>query len=334
MPLSHVGLTSAIAFALLFAGSFAAADEPTKQACVAANESAQDLQRASKLVEAREQLRTCAEKACPRAVRQDCTERLVAIEKALPTVVLAPKDGDGGPDLRGAALAVDGVALSDALDGTPIPVDPGSHTFAVTFAGRSPMSLRIDLKEGDAVRREVVLKPLRSTLAKGEAKGDGGSDDDVSVAGPDDRGAAPPAARHEASERRAHTQGLLRIAGWSALGVADAGIALGSIFGILALGKNSSLQSACGTRTCQTTSIDQYKTLQSEADGVHFDGVAANISFGVGILGLGAGVTMLVLASEGHSPDASGAPPSSPPSSVRTHPWVGLGHAGVAGTFP
>jgi hypothetical protein len=333
VPLSRVGLTSAIALALLFARSSAAADEPTKQACVEANESAQDLQRASKLVEAREQLRTCAERACPRAVRQDCTERLVAIERALPTVVLAPKDGAGGPDLRGAALAVDGAARSDALDGTPIPVNPGSHTFTVTFAGRSPMSLRIDLKEGDAVQREVVLKPLHST-GKGEAKGDDASDAEVPVTGLDDRGAAPPATRREAREGRAHTQGLLRIAGWSALGVGGAGIALGSIFGILALGKNSSLASACGTRTCQATSVEQYTTLQSEADGVHFDGVAANISFGVGILGLGAGVTMLVLASEAHSPDASGAPPSSPPSSVRARPWVGLGHAGVAGSFP
>jgi hypothetical protein len=330
VPLSRVGLTSAMAFALLFAGSSAEADEPTKQACVAANESAQDLQRAGKLVEAREQLRTCAEKACPRAVRQDCTERLAAIEKALPTVVLAPRDGAGGPPIRGAALEVDGVALSDALDGTPIPVDPGSHKFTVSFAGHSPISLRIDLKEGEAVQREVVLKPLHSSVAKG----DGGSDDDAPVAGPDDRGAAPPAARREAREGGAHTQGLLRVAGWSALGVGGAGIALGSIFGILGVSKNSSLASACGTRTCQATSVDQYKTLQSEADGVHFDGVAANISFGVGLLGLGAGVTMLVLASEGHSPDASGASPASPPSSLRAHPWVGLGHAGVAGSFP
>src|ERR1019366_6077836 len=157
VPLSRFGPAFTIAFALVVAGPPALADEPTKQECVEANESAQDLQRASKLVEAREHLRVCAAKACPRAVRVDCAERLDAIEKALPTVVLTPRDAGGGAELGSATLAIDGATLPEPLDGTPVSVDPGTHTFTVSLAGRSPVSLRLSLNEGDAVRREVVL---------------------------------------------------------------------------------------------------------------------------------------------------------------------------------
>ncbi|MBV9945784.1 MAG: hypothetical protein JOZ69_02945, partial [Myxococcales bacterium] len=43
--------------------------KPTKQQCVGANESAQDLRRSGKLHEARTNLATCLSTTCPRLVR-------------------------------------------------------------------------------------------------------------------------------------------------------------------------------------------------------------------------------------------------------------------------
>ena len=150
-------------------GPAAAADAPTKQQCVVANESAQDLQRAGKLIEARLRLLTCADDACPGAVRADCAEQLQAVEKALPTIVLIPKDA-GGADASGAALAIDGVAQPAALDGTPVAVDPGPHTLAVTLTGWPPVSLRLTLRPGDRVRRDVVF---RGVAARRRRRSDG-----------------------------------------------------------------------------------------------------------------------------------------------------------------
>jgi hypothetical protein len=238
-------------------------------------------------------------------------------------VVLLPKEAIGGADLTSAALAVDGAVVPDALDGTAIAVDPGSHTFTVTLAGRSPASLRIDLKEGDAVRREVVLEPKAAPDETGPGQPGG-------AAGAETPGSAS-AVSAETPAESARSHGALRLAGWSAIGVGGAGVVLGSVFGILGLEKVSALSSGCPTKSCQETVAKQYADLQSDQGVAHSDGVAANIAFGVGILGLGAGVAMLVISAEGRSSDAPSAPP---PASLRAHPSIGLGDVGVTGSFP
>lgn len=75
---------AAALLAILFATP-AVADNtaaPTKQECVNANESAQDLQRAGKPAEARKKLETCAVESCPTAVREDCAQRLDELNKS------------------------------------------------------------------------------------------------------------------------------------------------------------------------------------------------------------------------------------------------------------
>lgn len=322
--MTRVGLVSTlVVVALLVTGSSARGQEPTKQECVAANESAQDLQSASKLIEARERLRVCAAEACPRAVRMDCAERLGAIQKALPTIVLSAKD-PGGVALGSATIAIDGAALPDALDGTPIPVDPGTHTFTVMLAGRASVSLRFALDQGDAVRRDVVLKALRPAAAR--APGPATSEDES---------ASPfaPAAALDDSDSWART---LRLAGWSAIGVGAAGVALGSIFGIMGLTQRAPLSKVCDpSGSCTATTPPERQAIQSDIDGVHFDGVASTISFAVGVVGLGTGAALLFLASQKPASDAR--PPRATAlmsASIRARPWVGPGDVGVAGTFP
>ncbi len=306
MPLSRAGLNSviaAIAASALLSSRVAAADPPTKQECVVANETAQDLQRSGKLIQARLQLLTCSAGACPAAVRQDCAENLHAVEQAMPTVVLTPKDAVGG-DATAAALSIDGVAQTIVLDGTPVAVDPGLHTFTVTLIGRPTVSIRLLLKQGDRVRRDVVFKA--GTASAKDAS-----------SGPE--AAAGPASAQGGAE--GNLPSMHRIA-WSAIGVGAAGVVLGTIFGFLALGRKDALDRECRGTLCPEAAA-------SDIEGLHVNAVGSNISFAIGLLGLGAGGALLLLYPEGSmthaSPDGAAA--------IVVRPWAGLGDLGVQGRF-
>jgi len=297
-------LITALAFGAVMASRIASADEPTKRQCVVANETAQDLQRSGKLVEARQELMTCAASACPGAVRGDCADRLQAVGLALPTVVLTPKDASGG-DASGAALAIDGVAQPAGLDGTPVAVDPGQHTFTATLAGRAPFSLRLVLKEGDRVRRDVIF---RAALPTNHAPAPPGSET---------AGNVQTASRPDSDAAVVRTR---RIA-WSAIGAGVAGVALGTIFGFLALGKRASLGKECQGTSCPPSA-------EGDIEGLHVSAVASNVAFVVGVLGLGAGAVLLLTTSEGAKPAAS-----RDRTAIVVRPWVGLGDVGLGGSF-
>ncbi len=310
MPLSRrrlIFFTAAVAVRALLADG-ARADQPTKQECVVANESAQDLQRAGKLIEARQQLETCAAGACPAAVRTDCAERLQAVREALPTVVLIPKDPGGG-DASTASLAIDGVVQSVVLDGKPVTVDPGPHTFTVTLAGRSPVSLRLTLADGDHVRRDVVFRAAPAAA-------------EPAVEPPASSG--EPSTRAVSAPRSEGNVVNMRRIGWASIGAGAAGLTLGTVFGFLATGKKVSLGNECHALTCPPSA-------RADIDGLHFDAVAADISFAVGILGVGAGSALLLF----FFPENAAAidAPRQAAGGIAVRPWAGLGALGLRGSF-
>jgi len=143
-----------VMFALFAAPLPASGAPPTKEECFSANEDAQTLRQSKKLSAARQKLLLCVSPACPRAVRDDCTERLDEIERAIPTIVFIVKAG--GSDLRDVKVTVDGAPLVDRLDGTGIVVDPGEHVFAFTANGYSPVSKTFVIAEGAKDRNESI----------------------------------------------------------------------------------------------------------------------------------------------------------------------------------
>ena len=104
-----------------------------REACVAAAEHAQVLRDANKYRQAREQLLVCSRDVCPTVVKRDCAGWLNQLESVTPTIVLAAKQGTR--DLTDVKVSVDGAALVETLDGTPIPMDPGPHTFTFEWSG-------------------------------------------------------------------------------------------------------------------------------------------------------------------------------------------------------
>jgi hypothetical protein len=262
-PVALTALLAALAAG--FAGeSLAVAAGPTKQECVAANENAQDLRRTGKLRDARAQLAVCTAATCPAAVRQDCALRLKEVENVLPSIVFVAKD-HAGHDLSAVRVTMDGAPLADKLDGTAVAIDPGEHRFAFEAEGFRTASTSVIVREGDSDRPvRIVFEP---------------------AAPPPPAQAAP--APSDGGGRRAWAIGV---------GIAGvAGIAVGSVFGLLAKSTYDQARSECPTGILSQcpAQAGQATADKSTADG---QALVSTVAFiGGGVL-LATGVILFVTA--------------------------------------
>lgn len=155
----RMALAFGVATAALLAAPAASADG--REQCVAASEKAQQLRNAGKLSEARDQLAICGRAECPKIVAQDCTQWMSEVLGILPSVVPGAKDRRGR-DLIDVKVSVDGKVMTGALDGKPIAVDPGVHTFKFETKGAPPAEEKVVVRQGEKNRILTV------TLAVGE----------------------------------------------------------------------------------------------------------------------------------------------------------------------
>ena len=294
--------------------------KPTKQECVAANESAQDLQNAGKLRDAAAQLEICTSKGCPGMVRDDCADRLRQVKAAIPTVVFLLRDSDGLDVGPSAVVEMDSAPLPAALDGTPIAIDPGDHTFTFTVAGRAPVTRRISLHLGERLRRDVQMK-----ASTGEPSHAAPGDDELGpepAPAPARTSVEPSAAQHPAgaptsSGAEEHVN-VPHVAGYAALGAGGAGFLLSAIFGAVALSQKSTLLAACPGHTCPSSE-------HSEDDAFKNNLAAGNVALLVGFVGVAAGSVLLFLWPQDAPAKTTGA--------LTVTPWLGVGAAGLGGAF-
>jgi hypothetical protein len=122
-------------------------------ACMSAPVEGQKLQRAGKLLDARARFAACAQKSCPAEIVQDCTRWSQDVSSAIPSVVVAARDGKG-QDLLDVRVSIDGAA-NVVASARAVELDPGAHRF-VFHKGGSP-----DV-ETDVVVREAAA-PIAST---------------------------------------------------------------------------------------------------------------------------------------------------------------------------
>jgi hypothetical protein len=82
------------------AAAIASTSEPARaqrgDPCLTAPVDGQKLHKAGKLVEARDRFAVCARNTCPGEIVQDCTRWSREIDEALPSVVMAAQDPEGG----------------------------------------------------------------------------------------------------------------------------------------------------------------------------------------------------------------------------------------------
>jgi hypothetical protein len=255
---------------------------PTTGECVAAADSSLQLREQHKLRAARAQMLVCAAASCPAAVQSECLRRVDQINAAIPTVVFEAKDGAGN-DLSNIKVDVDGQPLTDRLDGTSMQVDPGEHHFRFTAPGGTIIDKTIVIREGEKDRRESIVvgatalpavQPAPPALASTTAQ--------------------PPAAEDTGASRR--TIGL--VVG----GVGIVGLAVGTVFGVLASSSASSSKNECSTATCggaYSKSVSDYNTASTDA-------TVSTVAFIAGGVGVAAGAILFFTAPSGASSGASG----------------------------
>jgi hypothetical protein len=279
-----------LVLALMLVGLPARSADPTKQQCVEANDSAQDLRQAGKLRQARDKLALCANASCPGVVREDCTQRLAEVDSAMPHIVFAAKDAAGN-DLVDVKVTIDGAPLADRLDGSALKVDPGPHVFVFTWEGHPSVTKRLVLAEHDQARREVVVF--------------GGAE--IPHVEPASPATAPAAAGSGGS-------GIDRKTIAFAVGGAGvAGLIVGSIFGAVASSKWSAAKSDCGAGCAPTAPA------QGEKNTASSDATISTVAFVVGGA-LAAGGVVLYLTAPSRTASGTG---------LQLAPSIGAGSEGV-----
>ena len=278
----HAALTGAVLTFIALTTTMARA-EPTKAQCITANTKAQSLRHEGKLVEARQQLRMCGDPKCPALVSTDCAKRLDELESVQPTVVVDVKDA-WGRDLSDVRVAVDGQPLLDKLDGSAAAVDLGAHCFTFSVAGAAPVSQQLVIREGEksrpvhVVMEGVGTKPAAASSATAKATPDHDS--------------AKSAPEPETSAVSASPKAPQRTVGYVVTGVGVAGLAVGGVFGYLALSaKNRQTANCSAVSDC----IDR-QTASAAHDSAKSDGTISTIAFAAGAAVAAVGVVLIATA--------------------------------------
>jgi hypothetical protein len=235
---------------------------PIKDVCIDANEAAQPLVKAGKLIDARQKLLVCIAASCPGPIREDCTQRLADVQAKIPTIVFVVTD-DANHDLSAVRVTIDGRPLVERLDGTAVAVDPGEHRFMFEAAGLAPEARTLVVHEGDRDRREqVVLVPAATP-------------------------APPPAASGSGQ----------RIAGLALAGAGVAGLIVGGVFGVLTKTTyDHALSTDCPNsdpKACSGTFAKDWTTVQTQS-------LVSTVGFAAGAALLTAGAVLYFTAPRDH----------------------------------
>jgi hypothetical protein len=142
---------------LLFTLSFAGAEGAERSAradspdvCVAATVEGQKLQRAGKLVEARDRYVTCARAECPEDIVSRCATWAQGVIDAIPSLVVIARD-EAGTDIPAARVRVDGGPPAPR-SARAIELNPGTHRITVERDGSAPVTVDVVLHDGEKNR--------------------------------------------------------------------------------------------------------------------------------------------------------------------------------------
>jgi len=195
---------------------------------------------------------------------------------------------------EGAAVTLDGEPLEDAGAG-PLATTVGTHRVGISLGSRPPVTVEAVVKPNDTVTLDLGAVLLATFPAAGQP--------------------APPPGPEQASSGSSGPSPLA----WASLGVGAAGLAAGAVFGVLASQAEDDEVAAvkAAEEPGAPSMIDE---INGHHEAARRNVLVANISFGVGAVGVVAGVLLLLMGSDG-SGETVWAPMLAP------------GAVGVAGRF-
>ncbi len=201
---------------------------------------------------------------------------------------------DGTPSLATAAVAIDGEAVPSVLLDNDRPTDPGTHHVTAEAPGFRPAALDVTVSDGQSqtVSLRLEAEPVAAATANPNP-------------------VVPPPEQAVASSAPS------RVPAYVFLGIGAAGVVVGSVFGVLALGAKSSLDSECNSaKVCAPSA-------QGDINSLHTDSLVSTVGWGVGIVGLGLGTYFFVTSHQETPPKAA----------LMVRPWLSPNGAGIAGSF-
>ncbi len=223
-----------------------------------------------------------------------------------------------GAPIDTVAVTVDGANVPSALFDDERPTDPGAHEVKAAAPGHRTVTAKVQLPEGGDSAVSLKLEPDATRSVAAPEPGPTAAPPTAPATVPPTApatvpplpvSAAPPPSPHAPSP----------VPAFVALGIGGVGVAVGSVFGILALSTKSSLDSACRSKSCPASS-------QPDIDALSTRATVSNIGFAVGVVGVATGAVLLITSQSGDARPANAG-------RVRMRPWLGLGTAGLGGTF-
>jgi hypothetical protein len=162
----RLSLLVAVAVASAGGSSISTARADGSDRCLAAPVEGQKLQRAGKLLDARDRFATCATNTCPAEVVENCMRWLRQVDDELPSVVVAARDPKGR-DLTDVRVSIDGKAATE-MSTRAVRLDPGPHTFVFRQGGSADQEQQVIVRDGEKNRQVVAtfgVLPLTPTPA-------------------------------------------------------------------------------------------------------------------------------------------------------------------------
>ena len=195
-------------------------------------------------------------------------------------------------------VTIDGIDVPEAALGARRAADPGRRSVYASAPGFEPGTETVTLKEGEEQVVTLVLKRSASPHAAAPAPPPPGQ---------------PARPAHPAS----------RLPTWIAFGVGGAGLVVGTVTGVLALGVHSDLADRCPSGTCTHVTTAEAHGLHSDLSRYHTFGTVSGIGFAVAIAGAATGAVLLV----------TGAASERTSQNARLWPVIGPRELGGAGRF-
>lgn len=235
-------------------------------------------------------------------------EKVRALEKRLVRVRIVVQG-----ETPGLAVTRDGVEVGRAQWGTPVPVDPGSHTLEAHATGKNAWSGTFTTGAEGSTVDAVVPTLTDQAAAPPPAAAPAAPAPTTAPSAPAPSPApAPPATAPAEAPGEGSSQ---RTWGLVVGGVGVAALAVGAGFGIEAMSTWNNVKSACPGNVCPTTAGQQTgRDAGRDAD-------ISTVLVGAGVVGLGVGAALYFLA-----PSA----PAAPSAGWRVTPTVSTQSLGVS----
>ncbi len=211
-------------------------------------------------------------------------------------------------------IKLDGRSVGDGSLVTSLPLDPGHHALEAVAPGKLPKKMTFEVPEGPASQ-------------------------EVTVEGLIDAPPAPPTTIIMAPTEKPDDGSGRRMLGYIVGGVGVAGLATGTIFGLLYLNKAHENNNSCtgdppttNGALCTPGQVSDAQDTRSTAKT--FSTVSA-VGLGVGVVGVGVGAYLILTAKPAKKEKDGPPPPANTHATLRVVPDIGLTTRGVAlsGTF-